>query len=83
MMPISAIESASSCRAIGSNSRRGWFGFTEILLSSTSLMEEEPEVLTSSFVEISASSPLPSANFFLYGHICLFFQLSMLLNFCL
>ena len=63
MIPISAIESANSCNATGSNSRRGWLGFTEILLSSISLMEEEPEVLTSS-ADIKASSPRPNANFF-------------------
>lgn len=45
MIPISAMESASSCKAIGSNSRRGWLGFTDILSSSISLMDDDPEVL--------------------------------------
>ena len=48
MIPISAMESASSCKAIGSNSRRGWLGFTDILSSSISLMDDDPEVFTSS-----------------------------------
>lgn len=68
MIPISAMESASSCKAIGSNSRRGWFGFTDILSSSISLMDDDPEVFTSS-LDIRASSPRPNANFFLYCHI--------------
>ena len=56
MIPISAMESASSCKAIGSNSRRGWLGFTDILSSSISLMDDDPEVFTSS-LEIRSSSP--------------------------
>ena len=63
MIPISAMESASSCKAIGSNSRRGWLGFTDILSSSISLMDDDPEVFTSS-LDIRASSPRPNANFF-------------------
>ena len=64
MIPISAMESASSCKAIGSNSRRGWLGFTDILSSSISLMDDDPEVFTSS-LDIRASSPRPTYLLFL------------------
>lgn len=67
------MESASSCKAMGSNSRRGWFGLTEILLSSISLIEEEPDVLTSS-LDISASSPRPNANFSVLPYLFFMFQ---------
>lgn len=72
MIPISAMESASSCKAIGSNSRRGWLGFTEILSSSISLMDDDPEVFTSS-LDIRASSPRPNANFFVLPYTYLLF----------
>lgn len=73
MIPISAMESASSCKAIGSNSRRGWLGLTDILLNSISLIEDEPEVFTSS-LDIKASSPRPNANFSVLPYAYLLFR---------
>ena len=59
-MPSWRMELASSSRATGSNSRRGWLGLASICCSGTSLMVLLPCVLTDS-VEMSASSPRPSA----------------------
>ena len=60
MMPISLIDAASSCSACSSKSRRGWLGLATMRSTGTSLMVDEPCVLTSS-VDIRASRPRPSA----------------------
>ena len=65
MMPSSRMLLASSCRASGSNSLRGWLGLASIMSMEISLMVELPCGLTAS-VEMSASSPRPRGLLYLF-----------------
>ena len=71
IMPISRMLLASSCKAVSSNSLRGWLGLASIWLNGISFIVELPWGRTSS-VEMSASSPRPNALPYLFFTAILF-----------
>ena len=65
MIPISRIEEASSSSDSLSNEVRGWSGFGEMFLMLISLIDDDAVACRSS-IDISESSPRPSAFRFIY-----------------